>query len=56
MLKPLVPNFRPDISARLKEIAEKQVSAKLKPLVGVCCQYAQMKDRPFAIHPTMAAG
>ena len=34
MLKPLVPKFRPDISARLKDIAEKQVSAKPKPITG----------------------
>ena len=33
MLKPLVPKFRPDPSARLKDIAEKQVPAKLKPIV-----------------------
>ena len=25
MLNPLVPRFRPDLSARLKDIAEKQV-------------------------------
>ena len=34
MLKPLVPKFRPDFSARLKVIAEKQVSVKLKLTVG----------------------
>ena len=34
MLKPLVPKFRLDLSARLEGIAEKQVSAKLKPIVG----------------------
>ena len=33
MLKPLVPKFRQDISARLKDIAEKQAPAKLKPIV-----------------------
>ena len=33
MLKPLVPEFRPDLSARLKYIAEKQVPGKLKPIV-----------------------
>ena len=33
MLKPLVPKFRSDISPRLKDIAEKQVPAKLKPIV-----------------------
>ena len=35
MLKPLVPKIRPDLSARLKDIAEKQVPAKLNPIVGV---------------------
>ena len=34
MLKPLVPKFRPDLSAHIKDIAEKQVPAKLKPIVG----------------------
>ena len=33
MLKSLVPKFRPDLSARLKDIAEKQVPAKPKPIV-----------------------
>ena len=36
MLKLLVPRFRPDLSARLKDIAEKQVPAKLKPIVDAC--------------------
>ena len=35
MLKPLVSKFRPDLSARLKDIAEKQVSAKPQPIVGI---------------------
>ena len=30
MLKPLVPKFRQDLSARLKDIAEKQAPAQLK--------------------------
>ena len=30
-----MPKFRPDPSARLKDIAEKQDPAKLKPIVGV---------------------
>ena len=34
MLKPLVPKFRPDSFARLKDIAKKLVHAKLKPIVG----------------------
>ena len=33
MLKPLVPKFRLDLSSLLKDIAEKQVTAKLKPMV-----------------------
>ena len=42
MLKPLVSMFRLDLSARLKGIAEKQVPAKLKPIVGsiTCTVYA----------------
>ena len=35
MLKPLVLNFRYDLSVRLRDIAEKQVLAKLKPIAGV---------------------
>ena len=34
MLKPVVPKFRSDLSARLKDIAEMQVPMKLKPIVG----------------------
>ena len=34
MLKPLVPKFRSDPSAHLRDIAEKQVPAKMKPIVG----------------------
>ena len=33
MLKPLVPKFRLDVYVRVKDIAEKQVPAKLKPIV-----------------------
>ena len=33
MLKPLVPRFCPDLYDRLKDIAEKQVPTKLKPIV-----------------------
>ena len=33
MLKPLMPKFRSDLSARLRYIAERQVPAKLKPIV-----------------------
>ena len=35
MLKPLVPKFRSALSSRLKDITEKQVPAKLKPIVEV---------------------
>ena len=31
MLKPLVHKFSPDLSVRLRDIAEKQVHVKLKP-------------------------
>ena len=34
MLKPLVPNFRPDLFDRLGDIAEKQVPANLKSIVA----------------------
>ena len=33
MLKPPMSKFRSDISARLRNIAEKQVPEKLKPIV-----------------------
>ena len=33
MLKLIAVKFHPDLSARLKDIAEKQVPAKLKPIV-----------------------
>ena len=33
MLKPLVPKFRYDLSTRSKDVADKQVAAKLKPIV-----------------------
>ena len=34
MVKPLVPKFRRDLSAHLKDIFEKQVPVKLKPIVA----------------------
>ena len=34
MLKHPVPKFRSDLSVHLRDIAEKQVPAKLKPIVG----------------------
>ena len=33
-MKPPVPKFRSDLSIRLRDIAEKQVPAKLKPIVS----------------------
>ena len=33
ILKPPVPKFRPDLSTRFKDIAEKQIPAKPKPTV-----------------------
>ena len=35
MLKLLLPKFRPDIPVGLRNIADKQVSAKLKPIVDI---------------------
>ena len=42
MLKPIVPKFRPDLSVRLRDITEKQVPAKLKPIV---CQLQHFRRR-----------
>ena len=36
MLRTLVPEFRSDLSVCFRDIAEKQVPAKLKPTVDVC--------------------
>ena len=47
MLKPLVPKFRPDLLVHLKHIAEKQVPAKLNPIVA-CSFHAFLVIRaPF---------
>ena len=35
MLKHVVSKFRHDLSIRLKDIAEKQVPAKLKPIISI---------------------
>ena len=35
MLKYLVPKFGPNLSARLKDIAKKQIPVKLKPIVNI---------------------
>ena len=42
MLKSLVPKFRSDLSVRLRDIAEKQFLAKLKPIV-------EYRYRPFIL-------
>ena len=42
ILKPVVPKFCPDLCARLRDIAEKQVHVSLKPIVG-----APIKDAPY---------
>ena len=44
MVKPLAPNFRSDLSVRLRDIAEKQVSAKLKPIVGSVLETIQPRQ------------
>ena len=45
MLKPIVPKFRPDLSVRLKDIAEKQGPAKLKPIVVVVARRARRRSK-----------
>ena len=45
MLKTLESKFRPDLSARLKDIAEEQVPGKLKPIVGKMQCQDQVKIR-----------
>ena len=45
MLKSLVLKFRPDLSVRLKDVAEKQVPAKLKPKVYSCINSYITKPR-----------
>ena len=45
ILKPLVPKFRPDLLARLRGIAEKQVPAKLKPIVEANNFNVKLKSR-----------
>ena len=49
MLKPTLSKLSPDLSARLKYIAEKQVPAELKPIVGVTrivCRRCHFLDIP----------
>ena len=35
VLKPPLPKFRSDLFVRLRDIAEKQVPANLKPIIGI---------------------
>ena len=52
MLKPLVPKFHADLSVRSKDIAEKQVSTKLKPIVAasyVTERTTSLKNRSEAL-------
>ena len=46
MLKPIMPKFRPNQSVRLKDIAEKQVPAKLKPIVVFSLNLKMEMGRP----------
>ena len=48
MLKLLVPEFRSDLSARLKVIAEKQVPAKVKPI-----SYDGMNEHFYVVRNTL---
>ena len=47
MLKPPVPKFRSDLSVRLGDIAEKQVPAKLKPIVVWVLAVAYLGMMPY---------
>ena len=48
MLKPLVAKFRPDLSVRLQDVAEKQVPAKLKPIVTLLLFGGRGLNHPMA--------
>ena len=54
MLKHLVHMLRTDLSVRLKDMAEKQVPVKLKPIVGVStyrgCGEGEVALAPSTIH------
>ena len=43
MLKPLVPKLRSGLSVRLRDIAEKQVPAKLKPIVHSLAELLKLR-------------
>ena len=45
-MKPLMSQFRSDLSVRLRDIAEKQVPAKLKPIVGTSMHTNQCFKTP----------
>ena len=48
MLKPPVPKFRSDLSVRSRDIAGKQVPAKLKPIVDyVHTWFPEMKKAAY---------
>ena len=44
-LKTFVPKFRPDVFARLRDMAEKQVPANLKLIAGAYCRIFQPRNR-----------
>ena len=44
----LVPKFRYDLSVRLSDIAEKQIPAELKPIVGRVHADDSCRQRTFA--------
>ena len=52
MLKPPEPKFRSDLSSRFRDIAEKQVPAKLKPTVI----YSRFSSSSFFLTPFFSAG
>ena len=43
-MKSLTPKFRLDLSSRLKDIAEKQVPAKLKLILSSAVQFFNVTD------------
>ena len=51
MLKLLVPRFRSDLSFRLRYAAEKQVPAKLKPIVDTKPSAYAVKMNKMDTHP-----
>ena len=49
MIKPFVPKFRRDLSSPLKDIAEKLLPAKLKPIVGARIMFSKQQVRRYKI-------